>query len=133
MCLKLTDSAWSVKVEPAPDSRGSVLVASWEGERLRCRDLVMLSVWSSQEEMMSLPVSGASGGVRLPVLPTCHLLRVRLASLVTGNKVTSITWSISVSQRRRLDSIFMLWSSLDSRLWILLKAWSLSISLCCPR
>ena len=86
MCLKLTDSSWSVKLEAAPDSRGSVLVASWEGERLRCRDLVMLSVSSDfpAEEMMSLPVSGVSGGVTLPVLASCHLLRVRLATLVTG-------------------------------------------------
>ena len=77
-----------MKVETAPDSRGSVLVASWEGERLRCRDMVMLSVLSPAEEMMSLPVSGMSGGLRLPVQASCHLLRVRLASLVTGNEVT---------------------------------------------
>ena len=86
--LKLTDSSWSVEVETAPDSRDSVLVASWEGERLRCWDLVMLSVSSPGEEMMSLPVSGVSGGLRVPVRPSCHLLRLRLASLVTGNEVT---------------------------------------------
>ena len=87
--MKLPDSSWSVKVETAPDSRGSVLVASWEGERLSCRPLVMLSVLSSREEMMSLPVSGLSGRLSLPVLPSCQLLRVRLASLVTGNNYHS--------------------------------------------
>ena len=84
--LKLTDSSWSLKVETAPDSRGSALVASWEGERLACRSLVMLSASSSVEEMMSLPVSGLSGSVRLPGLASCDLLRVRLASLVTGKR-----------------------------------------------
>ena len=100
--MKLPDSSWSVKVETAPDSRGSVLVASWEGERLSCRPLVMLSVLSSREEMMSLPVSGLSGRLSLPVLPSCQLLRVRLASLVTGNNYHSrtVTGEISYKQAR---------------------------------
>ena len=95
--MKLTDFSWSVKLETAPDSKGSVLVASWVGERLRCRDLVMLSVLSPVEEMMSLPVSGLTGYVSLPVQDSCHLLRVRLATLVTGNEAHSESMIISLS------------------------------------